>query len=101
MMRTRFAKDIHDAGQRLVDAGTHVKRLHCEPGRIDPDHRMSSRNNSAHSCAADAGHSTVTLPPQRRTSIRIAPEVALGGSGTGTKPSPFSMAALGIVVRIA
>jgi hypothetical protein len=31
VMSTRFAEDIHDAGQRLVDAGAHVKRLHCEP----------------------------------------------------------------------
>ncbi len=49
VMRARFAKDIHDPGQRLVDAGAHVNRLYREPGRIDPDHLMSSRNGSAHS----------------------------------------------------
>jgi hypothetical protein len=49
VMRTRFAKDIDNAGQRLVDTGTHVERLYREPGHIDPDHRMSSRSSSAHS----------------------------------------------------
>ena len=96
-MSTRFAEDIHDAGQRLIDAGAHVERLYREPGRIDPDHLMSSRNSSAHSCAADAGHSTLTVPPRRRTSMRIAPSAGLDGSGTGTKPSPLSIATLGAV----
>jgi hypothetical protein len=48
VMRTRFAKDIHNAGQRPVDAGTHVERLYREPGRIDPDHLMNSRSSNAH-----------------------------------------------------
>ena len=42
-----------------------------EPSRIDADHLTSSRNSSAHSCAADAGHSTLTVPPRRFTSMRI------------------------------
>ena len=62
---------------------------------------MSSRSSSAHSCAADAGHSTLTVPPRRRTSMRIAPSAGFEGSATGTKPSPFSIATLGAVVRIA
>ena len=100
-MRTRFAKDIHDAGQRLVDTGTHVERLHCEPGRIDSDHLISSRSSSAHSCAADAGHSTITVPPRRRTLIRIAPSVGFDGSGTGTKFWPPSIARFDAEPRIA
>src|SRR5271154_434388 len=100
MMSTRFTEDIHDAGERLIDAGAHVERLYGEPGRVDPDQRMSSRNSSAHSCAADAGHPTATVPPRRRISMRIAPETGLEGSGSGTKPSSLSMPTLGLVVRI-
>jgi hypothetical protein len=101
VMRTRFAKDIHDAGQRLVDTRTHVERLYRKPGRIDPDHLMSSRSSSAHSCAADAGHSTITVPPRRRTLMRIAASVGFDGSGTGTKFWPPSTARLDAELRIA
>jgi hypothetical protein len=101
VMRTRFAKDIHNPGQRLVDAGTHVDRLYRKPGRIDPDHLMSSRNSNAHSCPADAGHSTLTVPPRRFTSIRITPSAGLAGSDIGRKLSLLSIPALGTVVRIA
>jgi hypothetical protein len=41
------------------------------------------------------------LPFGSFDTIRIAPETVLEGSGTGTKPSSFSMATLGAVVRIA
>ena len=92
VMRARFAKDIHDAGQRLIDTRTHIERLHREPGRIDSDHLNSSRSSSAHSCAADAGHSTITVPPRRRTLMRIAASVGFDGSGTGTKFWPPSTA---------
>jgi hypothetical protein len=101
VMRTRFAKNIHDAGQRLVNPGTHVERLYREPGNIDPYHRMSSRSSNAHSCAADAGHSTITVPPRRRTLMRIAASVAFDGSGTGTKFWPPSIARLDAEPRIA
>src|SRR3984885_15316589 len=60
VMCTRFAKYIHDAGQRLIDTRTHIERLYGEPGRIDSDHLISSRSSSAQSCAADAGHSMLT-----------------------------------------
>ena len=100
-MRTRFAKDIHDARQRLIDTGTHIERLYGEPGRIDSDHLISSRSSSAHSCAADAGHSMITVPPRRRTLIRIAPSVGVDGSGTGTKFWPPSTARLDAEPRIA
>ena len=71
------AKDIHDAGQRLVDTGTHVERLHREQAasiRIT----VSSRSGAgAQSCAADAGHSTITVPPRRHTLIRIVASVRI------------------------
>jgi hypothetical protein len=101
MMSTRLTEDIHYPCKWFVDAGTHVERLNGEPGRIDADHFMSSRSSAAHSCAADAGHSTGTLPPRRRTSMRIALETGLDGNGSGTNPSRPSMATLGAVVRIA
>jgi len=100
-MRTRFAKDIHDTGQRLIDTGTHVERLYGEPGRIDSDHLISSRSSSAHSCAADAGHSMLTVPPRRRTLMRIAASVGFDGSGTGTKFWTPSTARLDAEFRIA
>jgi hypothetical protein len=62
---------------------------------------MSSRSSSAHSCAADAGHSTLMVPPRRRTSMRIAPSRGFDCSLTGTKLSPLSVATLGAVGRIA
>src|ERR1700684_1457997 len=46
VMRTRFAKYIHDTGQRLIDTGTHIERLYGEPSRIDSDHLISSRSSS-------------------------------------------------------
>jgi hypothetical protein len=101
VMRSRFAKHAHNAGQCLIDAGTHVERFYCQPGRIDADHLMSSRSSSAHSCAADAGRSTLTVPPRRRTSMRIVPSAGFEGSATGTKLSPLSIAKLGAVARIA
>jgi hypothetical protein len=62
---------------------------------------MSSRNSNAHSCPADAGHSTLTVPPRRFTSIRITPSAGLAGSDIGRKLSLLSIPALGTVVRIA
>src|SRR5580704_16755496 len=100
----RFAEHVHHSSQCRINAGAHVDRLYREPGRIDPDHLMSSRNSSAHSCPADAGHSTLTVPPRRLTSIRITPSAGLDGSDTGTKLSLLSLLsilALGAVVRIA
>src|SRR5277367_2327579 len=101
VMSARLTEHIHNARQRLVDAGAHVERLYGQPGRIDADHLISSRNSSAHSCAAEAGHSTVTRPPRRRTSIRIAAETGLEDSGSGTNLPSFSIATLGDVLRIA
>ena len=62
---------------------------------------MSSRSRSAHSCAAAAGHSTLTVPPRRRTSMRIGPVAGIDGSGNGTKTSWLSIAKLGAVAWIA
>src|ERR1700722_3673670 len=73
VMGARFAEHAHDASQRLVGADTHVERLDREPSRIDADHLINSRSSNAHSCAADAGHSMLTVPPWRRTLIRIVP----------------------------
>src|SRR5277367_349840 len=101
MMSSRFTEHVHHASQRCIGAGAHVERLYRKPGRIDADHLMSSRSSSAHSCAADAGHSTLTAPPRRRTSMRITPSAGFDGSVTGTKLSPLSIATLGAVVRIA
>ena len=108
-MSTCFAKNIHHTGQRLIDAGAHVERLNSEPSRIDPDHLSSSRNSSAHSCATDAGHSMLTVPPRRCILIRMAPPVEFDRSDTGTKfgaPSiataePAPRMAMGIPLRSA
>ena len=101
MMGSRFTKHIHDAGQRFVHAGTHVERFYGKPRRIDADHLTSSRSISAHSCAADAGHSMLTARPLRRTTMRIVPSVGLAGNPTGTKPSALSSATSGTVGRMA
>src|ERR1700735_535249 len=98
-MRSSFTEHAHDASQRFVDSGTHVERFYREPSRVDPDHLMISRSNSAHSCAAAAGHSMITVPPRRRTLMRIMPSV-FEGRITGTKPSSF-IGAVGAVGRIA
>jgi hypothetical protein len=92
MMSTRFAKHIHHTGERFVHTGTHVERLHSKPGGIDPNHLINSRKSSAHSCAADAGHSTVTVPPRRRTLMRIEPPATFEVSDTGTKDGAPSIA---------
>src|SRR5580704_17227239 len=97
----RFAEHVHHSSQCRINAGAHVDRLYREPGRIDSDHLISSRNSSAHSCAANAGHSTLTVPPRRLTSIRITPSAGLDGSDIGTKLSLLSILSLGTVVRIA
>src|SRR5579862_2161260 len=72
IMGSRFTEHIHDASQRFIYSGTHVERFHRHPSRIDPDHLISSLSSKAHSRAADAGHSMLTLRPLRRTSMRIA-----------------------------
>jgi hypothetical protein len=83
MMGARFAKHIHHACQRFINSRTHVERFDSEPGRINADHFTSSRSNSAHSCAAEAGHSMLRRRPLRRTSMRITPVAGLAGSETG------------------
>jgi len=64
------------------------------PRRVDPDHRVSSRNRAAHSDAADTGHCTMTTPELLRSSIRIAGSAVEGVKGIGTKPPPLSTGAL-------
>jgi len=91
-MRARFAKDAHHPSQRRVNSGAHIQRLNRKPRDIDPDHLTSSRSTTAHSRAADTGHSTLTVLDPRHTSIRIiaadgaAPEIA-----TGKNPPPLSI----------
>jgi hypothetical protein len=55
----------------------------------------------AHSCAADAGHSTLTVPPPRRTLIWIAASKGFDGSDIGAKFWPPSIARLDPGRRIA
>ena len=85
----------------LVDASAHVRRLYCKPGRIDQDHRMSSRNSSAFMRRRRRpfyGY-TATSAPHFDTD---RPGDGIGGQRhQGTKPSWFSMATLGAGVRIA
>jgi len=78
-MRSRLAEHIHDARQRLVGARTHVERLERKEGCVDADHLISSRSSSAHSCATEAGHTMLTVPPRRRTLMRIVPSAGLAG----------------------
>src|ERR1700694_2550082 len=90
MMSSRFTEHIHNASQRFVEPRTHIERLHGEPRRIDADHLTSSRSISAHSCAAEAGHSMRKARPLRRTTMRMVPSAELAGKPTGTKPSALS-----------
>ena len=86
-MRMSGAEDVHDARQCSIQAGSHVQRLHGNPGRIDPDHRVSSRRSAAQSDAADTGHCTITVPALLRSSIRIAGSAGMGvvrGPGSGS-----------------
>ena len=46
---------------------------------------MSSRSSSAHSCAADAGHSTLTVLDPRQILMWIGVSVGRGASASGTK----------------
>jgi hypothetical protein len=101
MMSSSFAEHVHHARKRGIRARSHIKRLYREPGGIDSDHLMSSLSSSAHSLAADAGHSMLTLRPLRRTSTRIGPSVGLTGIGSGTKLSGLSVAMTGTVRWIA
>jgi hypothetical protein len=101
MVSSRFTEHSHDASEGGIDAGAHIERLYCEPGRVNTDHFMSSRSSSAHSRAADAGHCRLIVRPLRRNSTRITLSVGLEGSATGTKLSEFSIATLGAVALIA
>src|ERR1700722_15530865 len=60
MMSSSFAEHIDHPRERRVDTGAHIQRLNRKPGSIDADHFMSSLSKSAHSRAADAGHSILT-----------------------------------------
>src|ERR1700728_3603170 len=80
MVRACLAKYLDHTRERRVYYGSHVQRLHGNPGGIDADHFMSSRNSRAHSCAADAGHSMLTLRPLRHSSTRIGRSAPSVGS---------------------
>lgn len=85
-MGSRFAENIHDARQRLVGTGTHVERLVRKDGCIDAGHVISSRSSSAHSRAAEAGQSMLTMQPRRRV-IRNIASTGFAGTVSGTKPA--------------
>jgi hypothetical protein len=72
VMRARLAEHTHHASERRIHLRAHVQRLNGKPTPLDADHLMSSRSSNAHSRAADAGHSTLTVLEPRRTSMRIA-----------------------------
>jgi hypothetical protein len=46
---------------------------HCQPHRLDPDQRSSSRKQAAQSVAADAGQRIVSAVGPRRSSMRVSP----------------------------
>jgi hypothetical protein len=95
MMRASRTEHAYYPSECGIHSGSHVQRLHSKPRGIDADHFMSSRSSSAHSPAAEAGHSILTVLEPRRTSMRIAASVALEEILTGTKPPAFSAATLG------
>ena len=82
MVRACLAKYVDHTCKRRVYSGSHVQRLYGNPGGIDADHFMSSRNSRTHSCAADAGHSMLTLRPLRHSSTRIGRSAPSVGSVT-------------------
>jgi hypothetical protein len=94
VMRVSGAEDVHDTRQCRIYTGSHVQRFHCNPGRIDPDHRVSSRSSAAHSDAADTGHCTITVPELLRSSILIIGSAGTDANGTGTKRLSFSTGVL-------
>lgn len=100
MMRSSRAEYAHHPSKRCVHSSSHVERLHSQPSRIDADHFMSSRNSSAHSPAAEAGHWMLTVLEPRRTSMRIAASVVLAEIPNGTKPPEFSTGTLGAEGRL-
>ena len=100
MMRASLAEHTHHSSKRRVHPRAHVQRFNSQPSRIDADHLMSSRSSNAHSRAADAGHSTLTVLEPRRTSIRIAVSLEVEEMLTGIKPPAFSIGALGAADRL-
>ena len=80
MMGARLSKHTHHPRQGGINTGTHIQRLHGEPGCIDPDHFRTSRSHSAHSCSAELGQCRITVKAPRRTSIWIAAPSVDGGS---------------------
>jgi hypothetical protein len=49
-----------------------VQRLHGDPRRVDPNHRISFRKTAAHCAAADTGHCTTTVPAQFHPDHRLS-----------------------------
>jgi hypothetical protein len=87
---TDLAKYLDHARKRRVYSGSHVQRLYGNPGGIDADHFMSSRNSGAHSCAADAGHSMLTLRPLRHSSTRnLPPSIVKSNNSEGVNYNLF------------
>jgi hypothetical protein len=56
---------LHDTRKRRVGSGTHVHGLGREPHCVDADHLNQSRSQAAHSAAAAAGQTTLTVVPER------------------------------------
>jgi len=65
MMKPGLAEHVHDERQDRVRSGAHVQRPDGQPGGFDSDHRNSSRNQPAHSIAAEVGRAMLTAHLQR------------------------------------
>src|SRR5690606_37910353 len=83
MVRVGSAKGGDHPGQRGVGTRAHVQRSGGQPGRIDTDHRNSSRSIWAHCAAADTGHCIVTVAPARWISTRMRSWLGLACVGAG------------------
>lgn len=82
---TGLAENAHHTRRRCVHPSSNVQRFERELGRIGPDHFTKPFSHSAHSRAADASHSTITVVTPQRTSIRIRASLGRGfSSATGT-----------------
>ena len=75
---------FHDrAAKRLASASAHVHRLGRAARPLDADHRSQSRSQAAHSAAAAAGQTTLTVVPERCSSIRMSPSTGGAFSDSG------------------
>lgn len=81
VMRLRLTEHAHHPSKCGIGPSAHVERLDCEPGRVDPDHGISSRSHAAHASATLVGHSIVIRELPLRIRTRIARSVNDGDGG--------------------